>query len=169
MNKKMFYALCAVFVLGTVIFATIFFAQQKKYAAAVNQLNTANAATSTPIPPTITPTPSCTDKGWSEIQNYMNSYKAIEIPTVGESVLAHITALNEIVNKIEGIEIDSCTETARQLIVEGLKSKTLGYQYISMGTPVNAGPGDAMLAYAKDMKAAQDELDKLDIGVTLDF
>ena len=86
-----------------------------------------NTLTSTPIPtltPILTPTISCTNKGWNDIDTYLNQYRHQDDSYVaGSDINAYLESLTNIKNQVYETSVDACTEYARQLIVTGLEKR----------------------------------------------
>ena len=93
--------------------------------------------TTTPNP-TATPNP-CTDKGWADIETYLKQFDQFRDNnlTVGTSVYSYLEGLENIRNKISTVEIDACSEIARQLFINFLGNQIHALTLISTKTDVN--------------------------------
>lgn len=91
--------------------------------------------TETPTPiPTLTPTNSCTNKGWTDIDNYLNQYRLQDDSYVqGSDINIYLASLTNIKNQVNETYIDACTENARQLLVTGLEKRIYGYYILFTG------------------------------------
>jgi hypothetical protein len=91
-------------------------------------------ATAAP-PPTAQPSSEvCTDRGWSDITNYLYEFDQ-ELndadPAADISILA--AQLNQTKDNISAVEIAGCTENARNLLVSGLNERINGVQLAASG------------------------------------
>jgi hypothetical protein len=121
--------------------------------------------TPTPIP-TATKNP-CSDRGWSDIGIYLKQFDQERGNlVVGSSISAYLDALGNTKDRINDVDIDACTEHARQLIVSGLANEIYGMRVVITGGDQTQGQ-TTVISGVTMIKNAKAELSTL--GIKLDW
>lgn len=114
-----------------------------------NRNQTITGETQAPSTPSSRQNPSqtispCSDQGWDEIESYLTQYHQ-EISSLGNAPLpdvnAYLDSLFSFKDKVSAVEIQSCTEHARQSIVNGMNNEINAMQIIASGyARIDAAP-----------------------------
>jgi hypothetical protein len=120
--------------------------------------------------PTLVPTPTinpCSDRGWADIAIYVHQFWLTwgNIQP-GSSIAAHLMQLQNFESKINAVDIDACTEHARQSVVGGLDNLIYGLQLI-ITDPKNSEASGVIVKGSMMINDANSELTGLGINITL--
>jgi hypothetical protein len=126
------------------------------------------AQTQTAMPtaiPTATVNP-CTDKGWADIAIYLKQFDDTD-PVVGTSIYAYLESLRNYQEKIKNVNIDACSEQARQKIISSVANQIYVMQDISSGGDLKPELITLLVESQSTLKEAIDELAAL--GINIDY
>ncbi len=113
--------------------------------------------------PTVSP---CTDRGWADITIKLYEFdRKMDATDPHGDITVMVGELEGTVNDIKEMNVDSCTENARKLIVAGLEDRIKGSQLIASGDDVSARI--AMRDGFRFILSANEELIKL--GIDLNY
>lgn len=124
--------------------------------------------------PTGTPSPTasptkipCSDRGWEDIALYLHQFdQAAQNVQAGTSIVAFLDQLGNTKDKINEVDIDACSEHARQLIISGLANEIYASENLLTGNDIEAAT-QVMIKGVDMIKEAKVELEKL--GIILNY